>query len=210
MKTFQEAVLEASRLGSVNLLFEQGMYSLMDDLNKIVSVLRDAQVPFEVVGGVAVNAHVLEAQRSRSFVTRDIDLLVRRDDLDAIVEAASRAGYEGKRTMGGFLLIREGQEPAEAVHLLFAGEKPRSTHPLSNPDIAPEEKHLAQFGITVPVAPLRDLVQMKLNSFRPKDETHIETLDRCGLITAAVEAGLPDVLRERLEAARERYGEEEF
>ena len=34
-----------------------------------------------------------------------------------------------------------------------------------------------RFGICIPVAPLRDLVQM-LNSFHPKDKTHLETLDK--------------------------------
>jgi hypothetical protein len=107
------------------------------------------------------------------------------------------------------MLIRDGQEPEEAVHLLFAGEKPRSSHPLPNPAIHPEEKHLPQFGTTVPVARVRDLVQMKLNSFRPKDETHLETLDKCGLIPTAMEADLPAVLKDRLTQARTRYAADE-
>lgn len=208
MKTFEQSLAEAARHGSVNLLFEQGMYSLMDDLERITTVLREANVLFEVVGGVAVNAHVLGVRRSRSFVTRDIELLVHRHDLETIVAAAQTAGYRGRRIMGGFMLIRDGQEPEEAVHLLFVGEKPRSTHPLPNPSIHPEEKHLPQFGLSIPVARLRDLVQMKLNSFRPKDETHLETLDKCGLITPAMEADLPPVLKERLLQARERYADE--
>jgi hypothetical protein len=211
MKTFEQFIAEASRYGGVNLLFEQGMYSLMDDLERIITVLREARIPFAVVGGVAVNAHVLGVKRSRSFVTRDIDLLVHRDDLEKIVAAAEIAGYAGERVMGGYMLIRHGQEPEEAVHLLFVGEKPRSTHPLPNPAIDPEEKRLPQFGMSIPVARLRDLVQMKLNSFRPKDETHLETLDKCKLITSSIENDLPEVLKERLTEARKRYaaGEEE-
>jgi hypothetical protein len=83
-------------------------------------------------------------------VTRDIDLLVHRDDLEKIVAAAEIAGYAGERVMGGYMLIRHGQEPEEAVHLLFVGEKPRSTHPLPNPAIDPEEKRLPQFGMSIP------------------------------------------------------------
>lgn len=60
MKTLQEFIAEAAQQhGSVNLLFEQGMYSLTDDLERIVTVLRDAKILFEVIGGVAVNAHIL-------------------------------------------------------------------------------------------------------------------------------------------------------
>jgi hypothetical protein len=207
LKTFEEFITGAAKSGSVNLLFEKGMYSLMDDLERIVSVLRQAGVPFEVIAGVAVNAHVLGVERSRSFVTRDIDLLVNRRDLDRIVNAAAPAGYAVRKIVGGFLLIRPEQQPAEAVHLLFVGEKPRSADLSPNPQLAPEEKHLAEFGITIPVANLRDLVWMKLNSFRPKDEIHLETLDRCGLITAEIEAELPPGLRERLEQARSRYSD---
>jgi hypothetical protein len=113
--------------------------------------IRDAGVPFEVVG-VAVNAHIISVRKSRSFVTREIDLLVQRHDLEKIVSAAGAAGYTGRKIIGGFMLIRPGQEPEEAVHLLFTGEKTRWSHPLPNPVLNPEEKHLPQFGLSVPVA----------------------------------------------------------
>jgi hypothetical protein len=207
VRTFQQVIEEAARLGSVNLLFEQGMYSLMDDLERITTVLREAGIFFEVIGGVVVNAHIVATHRSRSFVTRDIGLLVERQDLDRILKAGDSAGYAGKKIMGGFMLIRPGQDAAEAVHLMFVGEKPRSSHPLPNPELNPEEKYLPQVGLTIPVARLRDLVQMKLNSFRPKDETHLEILDSCGLISPAIKASLPEVLQTRLEAARKRYSD---
>lgn len=152
----------------------------MNDLDAIVTVLRGAGIPFEVVGGVAVNAHILDAHRHRAFVTSDVDLLVERADLPKIVASAEPAGYRGRRIMDGFMLIRSGQQPEEAVRLLFVGEKTRSSHPEANPRIDPEEKYLSEVGVSVPVA--RDLVLMKLNSFRPKDEAHLEILDKCGLI----------------------------
>lgn len=211
MKAFQRFIEEAAaKRGGVNLFFERNMYSLMDDLDRIVTVLREAGIPFEVVGGVAVNAHIAAVNRSRTFVTQDVDLLVQRPDLDKIVAAAAAAGYSGRKMMGGYMLLRPNQAPAEAVHLLFVGEKPRSSHPLPNPPLRPEEKPLSQFELVVPVAPLRDLVQMKLNSFRPKDEAHLEILDQCGLITPEVESSLADVLRERLAQARARYSPDEF
>ena len=209
MKTFQEFISEVAQHGGVNLLFETGMYSLMDDLERIVTVFREHHIPFEVIGGVAVNAHIFGVRRSRTFVSPNIRLLVRRHDLERIVSAALTAGYTGRKIFGGFMLIRPGQEPAEAVHLMFVGEKARSTHPLPNPQIHPDEKHLPEFGISIPVARLQDLVQMKLNSFRPKDEAHLEILDRCGLITPAIETDLAPVLRERLEEARKRFAVDE-
>ncbi|MDX2152249.1 MAG: hypothetical protein SFV54_16040 [Bryobacteraceae bacterium] len=188
------------------------MASLRDDLQRIVAVLTRASVRFEVVGGVAVNVYVLNVSPGRSFVTRDVDLLVHREDLDGIVEVARRAGYTSRQMMGGYLLQQPGQSPEQAVHLLFAGERPRTTHPLPNPEVNPERMTAGELGEDLPVAPLRDLVQMKLNSFRAKDEVHLEILDRCGLLTKELVDGLPPVLRERLEQARARYrpDEDEF
>ncbi len=51
---------------------------------------------------------------------------------------------------------------------------------------------------------------MKLNSCRPKDEAHLEILERCGLISASIESDLPEILRERLAQVRSRYPADEF
>lgn len=199
MKTYERL----PEVGSVNLLFDQAMYSLHDDLARITQVLGDAGVPYELIGGVAVLAHILGRNRSRSFVTRDIDLLVSRDDLSRLVAAAEAAGYQARKIMGGFMLIRPDQEPAEAVHVIFAGERSKTTQPVPHPAVAPVSMEF--FDMHVPVAPLADLIQMKLNSFRAKDQLHLETLDETGLITAALEAQLPEVLRERLAQARRQW-----
>ena len=211
MKSFADFITETQTArGHVNLLFERTMYSLIDDLEQIVKVLQEAGVIFEVVGGVAVNAHLLDAHRSRSFVTRDIDLLVRREDLPRIIAAAEAGGYRGRKMFGGFALIKPDQDLAEAVHLLFAAEKTREAQAMPNPEIHPEIKHLREFGVSVPVVRLADLIRMKLTSFRAKDEAHIEILDKCGLISAEVAAALPDVLKSRLDQARSRYSADEF
>jgi hypothetical protein len=208
MQTFQDFLSDAARQGGLNLLFESAMYSLMDELERIVTLLTQANVSFAVIGGMAVNAHLLNSQqRSRTFVTKDIDLLIRRDDLPQIVRAAEAAGYTPRKMMGGFMLIRPGQQPAEAVHLVFVGEKTRSTHPLPHPPIRAENKQL--FGVAVPVAALNDLVQMKLNSYRAKDLVHLETLDACGLISPQIEQQLPPVLLDRLANARRQFEQEE-
>lgn len=193
--------------GSFNLPFERGMYSLTDELEKILNVLREAAVPFEVVGGVAVNAHLLPGHRHRSFVTRDIDLLVRRSDLDRIVRAAESAGYDARKIVGGHMLRLPHQEAQEAVHLLFAGERSKSTQPTAHPDLDPQAVEF--FGLSVPVAPLRDLVRMKLNSFRAKDLVHLQILDEAGLISGEIDSELSAVLQERLAEARHRLAEEQ-
>ena len=199
MKTYERL----PEVGSVNLLFDQAMYSLYDDLARITQVLGDAGVPYELIGGVAVLAHILNRDRSRSFVTRDIDLLVSRDDLGRLVAAAEAAGYQARKIMGGYMVLRPGQNAGEAVHIVFAGERSKSTQPLPHPEVAPV--WMTFFEMRVPVAPLADLVRMKLTSFRAKDQPHLELLDETGLITGALEAQLPEVLRERLAQARAQW-----
>ena len=167
MKTFEQFVSESATQGGVNLIFEAGMYSMANDLEPLVNALREAGVHFEIVGGVAVNSRIFTSHRSRSFVTRDIDILIHRGDLDRVAKASESLGYRAKKMMGGYALIRPEQDLAEAIYLLFVGEKLKSTQPFQHPEIHPEEKQL--LGITIPVASLKDLLQMKLSSFRPKD-----------------------------------------
>ncbi len=52
------------------------------------------------------------------------------------------------------------------------------------------------------IAPVPDLVRMKLTSFRLKDKVHIQDLDSVGLITPEIESGLSAPLQERLREVR--------
>ena len=52
------------------------------------------------------------------------------------------------------------------------------------------------------IAPVTDLVLMKLTSFRLKDQVHIQDMDSVGLITPEIENSLPEALRERLKQVR--------
>lgn len=52
------------------------------------------------------------------------------------------------------------------------------------------------------LAPVSDLVRMKLTSYRLKDRRHIQDMERAGLINAQIEAGLSGELLRRLEEIR--------
>lgn len=208
MRTFDAFVEEQAREGSINPLVESAMYRITGDLQRIVEVLRHAKAPFEVVGGVAVNAHLMACrQRAQTFVTRDVDLLVQRSELEKIVQAARAAGYQDRRIVGGYMLLLPGQQPAEAVHLVFSGEKSHSSNLVPHPPVRPEHKSF--FGLSIPVAALQDLLQMKLNSFRLKDRVHVGVLDSCGLITPQIEQQLSPAFRERLSATRQELAKEQ-
>jgi len=71
---------------------------LWNDLERILQVFRKAGVPFEVIGGLAVNPHLMAAfQRSRSFLTLDIDFLVKRSDLDQLFVSQVRRGTKQRK-----------------------------------------------------------------------------------------------------------------
>ena len=80
---------------------------------------------------------------------------------------------------------------------MFLNEKVRSEYlepvPASEPVRTKE-------GILI--APVADLVRMKLTSFRLKDKVHIQDLDGVGLITPEIEQGLSEPLRGRLAEVR--------
>ncbi len=59
MLSFQDFVDGAARSGKVvNLLFEQPVFALVGTLDRIVKVLEQAGISYELVGGMAVFVHV--------------------------------------------------------------------------------------------------------------------------------------------------------
>jgi hypothetical protein len=96
------------------------------------------------------------------------------------------------------MLVDAAQAKARsAVHLVFLNEKVRPEYveavPASEPDRTRE-------GVVL--APVADLVLMKLTSFRLKDRVHIQDLDAVGLISTEIEAQLTPLLRDRLAEVR--------
>jgi hypothetical protein len=85
------------------------------------------------------------------------------------------------------------------VDMLVDAAKPSArsavhVYPEAVPDFSPPVE--TREGVLL--APVADLVRMKLTSCRLKDRVHIQDLDAAGLIAAEVEGGLPDELRRRL------------
>ena len=88
-------------------------------------------------------------------------------------------------------------EARSAVHAVFIGEKVRPEYLEPVPGSAPVRERK---GILI--APVADLVHMKLTSFRLKDKVHIQDLDSVGLITPEIEQSLSEPLRQRLAEVR--------
>jgi hypothetical protein len=155
-----------------------------------------------LIGGLAVFVHVEEADPTHSTLTRDVDLMVRREDLERIKQAATKNGFRFRHTAGLDMLLYGNAESAKnAVHLIFSGEKVGPNQVTPNPPIAPEKKRI--LGEEVMVIPVAGLLRMKLSAFRDKDRVHVRSMDAAGLITAGIEEELPGELRSRLQHVRD-------
>jgi hypothetical protein len=185
---------------AANTFFEERVDQLFSLSALIHEIFSSAGLDYRVIGGLAVYLYVEEAAPDAGRLTRDIDITIRREDLERIAEAAESFGLQHRRIAGVDMLVPTGSPSARrAVHLVFAGEKVRPEYPEPAP-------HLGSYRSVkgIRLISLADLVRMKLTSFRAKDEAHLKDLDDARLITPDMEAGLSPVLRERLDQVRAR------
>jgi hypothetical protein len=172
------------------------LFNLLESLH---SALAKAGVDYRVIGGMAVFFQVSARDPDAARMTRYVDIAVDRSDLDRIARAAESFGFRYRHVAGVDMLVNaENPKAKSAVHLVFIREKVRPQDLLPIPDFSEPTRTVEGFLL----APVLELVRMKLTSFRLKDKTHIIDMDSVGLITPEIEAALPDVLRERLEKVR--------
>ncbi len=203
MLSFEQFLADAASRGeAVNTMFEERLFGLVGVLHKITDALTAEQIPHEVVGGLAVLIHVEEANPEQTALTRDVDLMVLRSDLERIKSAAAKQGFRFRHVAGVDMLVAgEAEHGKNAVHLIFSGEKVRPNYVAPAPPIEPQRKRI--HGKEVMVIPVADLVRMKLTSFRDKDRVHVRSLDAVGLVTEEVESKLTPELLLRLKQIRE-------
>src|SRR5262245_7379513 len=164
-------------------------------LRRATKALDGAGVPYAVVGGNAVAEWVARIDDEAVRNTRDVDLLVRRDDFTAARTALEGAGFVYHQLLDVDVFIDGPQgKPSAGVHLLFAGEKVRAEdeHPCPQLD---ESERATEFQVVSLLA----LVRMKLMSWRLKDRVHLLDLIQVGLLDTTWPARLPPPLGERLQ-----------
>jgi hypothetical protein len=167
-----------------------------DRLRRAAQALQGSGVPYALAEGNAVAAWVSEVDEAAVRNTQDVDLLLRRADLDRAKEALAGAGFVYRHTSGiDMFLDGPGAKARDAVHIIFAGEKVRQDHLFSAPQVDD-----SRATPTCQVLNLAPLVQMKLTSFRDKDRTHLRDLIDIGLIDQSWVHRLPPALGERLQA----------
>src|SRR6202158_3500191 len=95
-------------------------------LRRATKALDDAGVSYAVVGGNAVAEWVGRVDEDAVRNTRDVDLLIRRNDLPPARTALEAAGFFYYQLLDVDMFIDGPQgKPSGGVHILFAGEKVR-------------------------------------------------------------------------------------
>lgn len=164
-------------------------------MRRAAAALGQASVPYAVIGGNAVAEWVARVDEGAVRNTRDVDILLRRADLEAAKTAMVAAGFVHCQTMDvDMFLDGPNGRPSEAVHVIFAGEKVRADDAADTPDVAQSEA-----TTDFQVVSLEALVVMKLTSFRLKDRVHLLDLIGVGLIDQAWTSRLSPELAGRLQ-----------
>ena len=93
-------------------------------LYRATAALEAAQIPYAVIGGNAVAAWVSRVDKAAVRNTQDVDLLLRREDLERAKLAMSVAGFCYVYSFSVHMFL-DGPtaNPRDAVHLIFANEK---------------------------------------------------------------------------------------
>jgi hypothetical protein len=178
--------------------FESALEQILDITKRFAAALNAAGIPYRVVGGFAVFQQVDQRDPLAARLTRDVDVAVSRSQIEAIQSAVTPYGFVFRRAAGVDMFVDAANPSARsAVHVIFIGEFVRpgdlETVPSSPPDRTQE-------GICI--APVVDLLHMKLTSFRLKDKVHIQDMDSVGLITPEIEATLSPEYARRLSEVR--------
>lgn len=172
----------------------RAVQEVRERLLRSARALEAAGLPYAVVGGNAVAVWVGKIDEGAVRNTKDVDILVRRQDSDAVRAAMEDAGFLAGSTFGvDFFIDGPTGKPSQGVHLLYSGERVKVTDPVPTPDLS-ETTHGGDFQVVT----LEALLRMKLVSYRDKDRTHIRDLIGVGLIDATWAEKYPPPLDERL------------
>jgi len=164
-------------------------------LLRAATALEQAKVPYAVVGGNAVAAWVSRVDESAVRNTQDVDILLRRGDLEIAKGALAAAGFVYRHAKGVDMFLDGPEAKArDAVHVVFSGEKVRPEYLLPVPDVTDAEQ-TPDFRLLN----LEPLVRMKLTSFRRKDQVHVLDLAAVGLVDESWVMRVPPELKERLQ-----------
>jgi hypothetical protein len=174
-----------------------------DRLERITRALEDAGVDYALVGGQAVAAWVATREPAAVRTTKDVDILLCREDLPRARAAALSVGMDYFEVLGvGMFLERDDPNPRHAVHLIWAGERIRPEYECPAPTIGARET----LSPGLRVVNLAGLVLMKLQANRDQDRVHLRDMIDVGLVGRELLTDLPPQAAGRLDALLAELG----
>ena len=105
-------------------------------LRRVVEALNQAEIPYAIIGGNAVQHWVAQVDESVVRNTRDVDIILNEADLPRAIEVLEKAGFIYRRAAGVTMFLDGPDAKArDAVHVVFAGRKVRDEYPEPVPEI---------------------------------------------------------------------------
>jgi len=174
--------------------FFMGEADVQQALERLARLLDENAIPYAVIGAMALN------EWGYRRVTVDIDLLLSRDGLTTLKDAALGRGYVEK--FPGSRGLRDA-EHAVNIDVVLAGEFPGDGKP--KPVAFPDPAQVAVRGERVALLPLPNLIELKLASGMTAPHRLKDLADVLELVRAL---GLPADLAESLDSSvRAKYRE---
>ena len=158
------------------------------DVMRLVAVLEKLDLPWCMIGGLAVNHWAEEP-----MVTQDVDIVIAMDQVDAAVKALEEAGFKSKRFDWSVNLTGESK-----VSIQISTEDMYREFPARS---VPADIH----GILMRVAALEDTMAGKLSAYsdpqRRASKRQKDLADIARLIEShpALRAKVPEAILKRLE-----------
>jgi hypothetical protein len=147
-------------------------------LQRVTSALHEADIPYAVIGGNAVQHWVAQVDESVVRNTRDVDIIIQRADLPRAIAALEGVGFIYRHAASvDVFLDGPNAKARDAVKVVFAGEKVKPDYPEPVPSI----DHCEMMA-EARTLPLESLVRMKLTSYRRKDQVNLLDMISVGLI----------------------------
>lgn len=175
------------------------MSCVLDRARRVCAGLDAAGIPHAVCGGMSVMAWVSTRDPDSTRTTKDVDILMRRADLQRAADALRPLGFEYAEVNGiPMFLDGPGGTPKHAVHVVLAEERLSRFEGISSPALGEPHRDAAAPWARVQVL---TLLEMKLIAMRPHDIAHLGDLLRVGLIDRTWRERVRPELRDRFDRA---------
>ena len=120
---------------------------LFGRMKRLHAALSGAGIAYRIIGGMAVYLQVSERDPGKARLTRDIDVAVKRGELERIAAAATPFGFLFRHVAGVDMLLDHDEPRASSVTWCFAPSIASPSPAFRNPRVRPKAFSLRQWPI---------------------------------------------------------------